>query len=115
MPVGASIFTEHLWFVLTDQDANGKFLAANLTSFELYKDSTVVLSAGHPFITKKSVISYSDAKLFEEAAIDYLLAHGLALRKEPCDPNLLKVIRDGLLASNETPQELQDYLTLQLP
>jgi len=114
MPIGASGRTEHLWFVLTNEDENGKFLAVNLTSFELYKDKTVVLDKGHPFITKKSVINYSDATIFDARKIDEIIQKGFAAKKQSCSVELLREIRDGLLASDESPQETQDYLTLRL-
>jgi len=114
MPLGVPGRIEHLWFALTDPDDNGKFLGANLTGYELYKDTTVVLESGHPFITKKSVIQFSDSKLFEVSNIEFLLSKGYAQKKQPCSSKLLGVIRKGLMDSDDAPQDMQDYLKRRL-
>ena len=104
MPFGLPMMKEHLWFALTDPDSENKFLGVNLTAFELFKDDTVVLDSGHPFIAKKSVIQFSDAKLFLVSDIDWLLKNGNARKKEPCSSELLQTIRAGLLKSDYSPQ-----------
>lgn len=110
LPLGIPKQREHLWFVLTDPDSSNQFLAVNLTHYEVFKDQTVVLSAGHPFITKRSLIEYPAAQLMSVDAINQALACGMAVMKEPCPLPLLKTIREGFLKSEEPPQEMQDYL-----
>ncbi|OIO11235.1 MAG: hypothetical protein AUJ52_02315 [Elusimicrobia bacterium CG1_02_63_36] len=110
MPLGLPDRKEHLWFVLTDPDLEKNFLAVNLTSFELFKDDTVVLTAGHPFISKKSVIQYSDARLFKTTDLDWMIDAAYAQAREACSPELLKRIREGLIISDHAPQEMQEYL-----
>ena len=103
-----------MWFALTDPDLENKFLGVNLTSFELFKDKTVVLDSGHPFIVKKSVMQFSDAKLFLVSNIDWLIENRHALKKEPCSIELLEIIRSGLLKSDHSPQDMQEYLKRRL-
>lgn len=110
MPLGLPGTKEHLWFVLTDPDSENQFLAVNLTAFELFKDSTVVLTGGHPFISKKSVIQYSDARLFSVSDMDMMIRTSRAGQREPCSAELLKRLRDGLFKSDHSPQEMQEYL-----
>ena len=110
MPLGLPGTKAHLWFVLTDPDAANDFLAVNLTSFELFKDDTVTLTSGHPFITKKSVIQYSDARLFKVSDLDWMIAASHAQAKEACSQELLEAIRAGLIRSDFAPQEMQEYL-----
>jgi len=110
MPFGLPGAREHLWFILTNPDPAGNVLGVNLTSFELFKDTTVVLTEGHPFIVKKSVIQYSDAKLFSVVNLEWMENNSYAQRRETCSAELLKAVRDGLMKSDFTPQEMQTYL-----
>jgi hypothetical protein len=114
MPIGVLGMVEHLWIVLTDPDGNGEFLAVNLTGFELYKDATVVLDSGHPFIKKKTVVQYSDAQKFSVSNIDWIIRRGNGMSKEPCSPELLAKVRNGIIDSDDTPQDMQEYLKQRL-
>jgi len=115
MPKNDPRRTAHLWIVLTDPDENGKFLGVNITSYELFKDLTVILTAGeHPFIVKRSVVQYTDARIFTVENMDLLIGRGFAELREECSDALLEKARAGLMKSDHAPQDAQDYLELRL-
>ncbi len=105
----------HLWVILTDPDENGEVLGANLTSHDVFKDTTVTLEAGeHPFIRRKTVVNYPEAKIIHAETLESSVERGYAEQKEPCSPELLKKIRDGVFSSEFTPQEKSKYLKKRL-
>jgi hypothetical protein len=92
---------EHLWIVLTNADAENKAVAVNITTRHSLSETTVVLEDGdHPFVKHPSVINYSDAQLIDlkavETAIEKQPRHFVCKAHEPCSPELLKKIQDGM-------------------
>ena len=65
---------EHLWIVLTKPNKDGRAVCVNITSWTFDSDETVILVPGdHPFITKKSVVHYEDARYILLEHVEHLL------------------------------------------
>ena len=72
LPLNSNV-TPHLWVILTDPDENGEVLGVNLTSHDVFKDTTVTLEAGDipsseeelSFITGES--KFSPLRLWSQA------------------------------------------------
>ena len=85
----------HLWVVLTTPSEFGKSVCVNITSYgKAFCDKTVVLEPGeHPFIVKRSVVRYGDARELNMNALEVALHSKLditCVKKEPCSPELLQ-------------------------
>jgi hypothetical protein len=92
---------EHLWIILTNADAEGKAVAVNITTRHSLSETTVILNAGdHPFVKHPSVINYTDAQLIDlkavETAIEKQPRNFVCKSHQPCSPDLLKRIQDGM-------------------
>lgn len=107
---------EHLWIVLTTPSESGKSVCVNITSYRnSFCDTTVVLEPGeHPFIVKRSIVRYGDARELDMNALETALNATLdivCVRKEPCSPELLQKIIQGLFASKHTSKEILSLVT----
>lgn len=101
----------HLWIVLAGPDENGKVLVVNVTSYQARKDTTVTLVAGdHPFVTKKSVINYAEARMAKVSALDIASKNGDIKFQAPVSSKVLETVRVGLLKSGHTPEKMVLYL-----
>ena len=102
---------EHLWIVVTEPDGNPQqVVMVNLTSERAGSDSTVTLSPGdHSFITKKTVVNYSDARLVETGNLIALVALNREAKKDDCNAALLARIQQGMLVSEFTPNKIKSY------
>ncbi len=109
----------HLWIVITESEEMGKAVCVNVSSSSSsFCDETVVLQPGdHPFISKKSVIRYMDAKVLDLKEVDKAIKgcfHFTCVKKEKCEHELLKKIQEGLLESQHTSKHIQDRLRHQI-
>ena len=78
----------------------------NITSLrKSFCDKTVVLDPGeHPFIAKRSVVNYPDAKELDLNTLNSALNQSLdiiCVQKESCSSDLLKKIREGVKACQQ--------------
>ena len=104
----------HLWIILLDPEVSGRTLMVNLTSRkpQLNQDLTVILQVGeHPYLTQESIVNYGDARCVETHLVEQSFSIGLGVPNDPCSPELLRKIRDGLLSSELTPKEMVTYYT----
>lgn len=102
---------KHLWFVLTDPDPKTKkAVVVMLVTARSYTDKTVVLNPGaHPFITRESNVAYGMAGFVPLSRLEARLSSGSAKLKADMSPMLLKQVRDGLLASTRTTNDVKAY------
>ena len=103
--------------IVTEVDPATKLaICVNVTSKQSHSDTTLVLVPGdHRFIKHDSVIMYADAREMRIDLVEQALS--IALGKptnqfvcqahDPCTPALLERIRQGLLASKQTPKGIK--------
>ena len=93
----------HLYFVLSELTSSNEVVAVMLVTARSYTDPTLELDVGaHPFIERKSAVTYSTANFYRERA---LLHHG-TLKSDMTD-SLLKEVRLGLLRSPYTVRRIR--------
>jgi hypothetical protein len=79
-----------------------------------YDLSCEIQPGAHPFVTGPTVVDYAAGRKFDQHTWNAALnTPGTGLR-EPVTPELLLRIQQGALASNQTPQELQDMIRVTL-
>jgi hypothetical protein len=102
---------KHLWFVLTDADpVTGKLVVVMLVTSRPHTDKTVVLRPGdHPFIRHESNVAYGSADFIPLSRLQSRLRSGSAKMRSDMSTELLKAVRDGLIASSRTPRYIKDY------
>lgn len=107
--------TEHLWIVVTDPEPDTSFaVCVNITTKQSYSETTVILRPGmHPFIKHDSVVYYSDAQILTlnkvQQALDARMTGVVCEPREPCSRAVLEMIRQGILSSKMTPNNVKDY------
>lgn len=104
---------EHLWVIVAEIDTTANTaICVNVTSRRGHSDTTCILKAGdHRFVDHDSVINYSDAR---EMPLD-LVEQALLVRTtqfvcklhDPCKPEVLARIQQGLLDSKQTPKGIK--------
>lgn len=101
----------HLWVVLTEPHGEPpEVVMTNLTSFRGDGDPTVILDPDdHPFVRHKTSINYSDSRISKVDEICMGLKKEIVLRHQSFRTNVLKRIKQGLLESQETPQNIKNY------
>jgi hypothetical protein len=109
-PLNCPNTIDHLWAIISDPDANGSFAAANLTDFENNAgDTNCIIEVGeHPYVTKRSVIKYGDARLFTEVKLQQAEAGRLLVKRQPLSGVLLAKIQNGALTSDDTPPQVSE-------
>jgi hypothetical protein len=61
---------QHWYFVLAGPSPEGEFLAVNFTGFSQYKDGECVVEVGdHPFVTKKTIVKYDSAEVWQTSKL----------------------------------------------
>jgi hypothetical protein len=103
---------EHLWVIITDPDAEGKAVGVNITSLRSYSETTLVLDKGdHRFITHPSVVNYGLAQILDiravHTAIEKKPKYFVCKSHDPCSPELLKKVQDGMLRSKQAPKDIK--------
>jgi hypothetical protein len=101
----------HFWIVLTEpQPPEFQCVIVNVTRQQQKSDNTVVLRSGdHPFITRDTVIRYSDALIVDARVLDGFLKTRAAKPRDPCSPELLKRILGGAIASAFSPKKIVEF------
>lgn len=111
IPAPGSDLTPHLWIIVTEpvQDTH-LCVIVNVTTLRNSQDRTVTLSVGdHPFIRHQSSVRYSDGRFADVRRLRADLAAGTAARRDPCTPQLLRLVQDGIIASPYTPKKIVNY------
>ncbi|MCU1241977.1 MAG: hypothetical protein JWO71_2703 [Candidatus Acidoferrum typicum] len=108
---GISTRTPHLWIVVSDPSAQDTtVIVVSVTTLRGGVDQTVILKKGdHPFIQWESVIFYADARLVDANDLDAKLKAGHVVARDACAKKTLDLVRQGILASDMTPQKVQRF------
>lgn len=103
---------KHLRVVISDPAVFPEtVLFVNFTSYDPHEDQTVVLGIGdHPFITNRTCVSYSRARIATDAQLEWLKAAGRIVLHDPVSPELLQRLREGAATSNRAKTEHQELL-----
>lgn len=111
----SGVQSKHLFIVLTPPDGiPPKIVLVNISTRQARSDTTTIVLAGeHPFLTnQESIIRYDQAEIVDANT----LINAVNTKNEYChrvdiSDNLHERICNGLLQSDETPQEVIDYCT----
>lgn len=99
----------HLWIVITPAN-EGEVVTVCLVTALKRSERLVVLNKGdHPFVQHESVIAYRHSRIRAVGDIEELLNYGMAKRRDPITPDLLKRIQAGLVDSDFTPNGVRKY------
>ena len=94
---------------MTDSDADGNLVIANVTSQEQWKDQSCVLDIGdHPYIRKESVINYAEALLANENLINEGMRKRYMQADVPVSHEVLAKVQAGALASPHTEAKVKN-------
>lgn len=105
--------TEHLWIIVAEIDAaSGKAVCVNVTTEQYDSDKSCQLNRGdHSFVSHPSVIYYKDARELDLKLVETAITSGIkkfvCKSHDPCSPELLKRVQQGLIASRETPKGIK--------
>lgn len=106
---------EHLWIILTEPDPRTREAACvNISTLRDSSEKTVILRVGdHKFVRHDSVIFYADARILDLSKVEELLnkPQGLFVCSihDPCSPDLLKKVQEGLLKSRRVKKEIKEF------
>ena len=105
----------HLWAVITPA-SEGEVVTVCVVTAHWKSERLVVLGHGdHPFIKHESVVAYHFSKIRTIDDIEELLVRGMARKREPLAPALLKRIQVGLLDSDFTPNQVRSFFREVMP
>ena len=89
-------------------------VCVNVTSWRFDCDERVILMPGdHPFVNKRSIVHYEDARFISLARVEQLIA--TRTNQFVCEMNycctyaLMDRLRRGLLESKRTPNVIKEY------
>ncbi len=107
----ARIEGQHPHFVVCDPAEDGQVVVANLTAWSANKDQSCILEAGDErIVTKRSIVSYRDAKLVPNAFLDSRAASGEIIPRDPISQATLEKILLGFSTTRRTPLEVVERL-----
>jgi len=111
LPAPGGPIKPHLWFLITEPDAASfQCVIVNVTTLRSHCDRTLILQKGeHPFIRQPSAVSFADARIVDAREIEAGLRAGNMVPREPCSPDLLRLIQEATLASPHTPNKVVAY------
>ena len=101
---------DHLWVIFAK---NGNEVAiVNFNTFRRGADETVILDQGdHPFIRRKTTVTYSDSMIVESNLLHKLEETGKMLVPHAfCSTELLEMIQDGAVESEFTPLKILRFM-----
>jgi len=103
---------EHLYFIISDPNEDGRVLLVNLTTYQPGKDKTCILNEGeHPFINHKSTIEYSEVLEPKIADLEKAIDSGIARTHAIASDVLLEKIQDGAKSSPALPKKYRSYFS----
>ena len=96
---------EHLYIVISNcNDNTGRVVIVNFSTWNEQSDNSCVLNDGdHPFISRKSCVSYENAKLKLVSRIKALVDDGTITPHDPVDRDTMLRILDGAEKSRRLP------------
>ena len=111
IPAPGSGQVSHLWIIATRPcPTTHRCVIVNITTLRNDQDQTVTLVRGdHPFVNHQSTIRYSDAQIADVRSLRRDLAAGVLVPHQPCSPEILKLVQDGVFASPYTPKKIQNF------
>lgn len=102
----------HVWFVLTNPDADGKILIAMLRTHRVHTDHTTILAPGEYAFgdNVEGCIDYSETQLVPTEKLAARIRNGTARTYPSLSPELLVRAQAGLLVSGHVPNWVVTYL-----
>ena len=104
----------HLWIVLSTENADGRIAMANLTTYRLgridHQDCLLVRPGEHPYIQHDSCIRLQEAKLTRLAEPEDARLRGRLPQHEPCSTELLLRIQKSMLIAEPVSDEIKDAI-----
>ena len=98
-----------MWMVAYSEDRT--IIVFNMTTYKPNCDESCVIEPGeHRYITRKSIIAYQYGRLLGPTATDALEKQGVYKQHDPISVELLLKIRQGAVASKQTPENLKKVL-----
>jgi hypothetical protein len=103
---------DHLWLVLSDtQKYPEQVVIVNLTTYAPEKDGACIVEAGeHPWVRRKSCVSYYHAKVVTLTMLLKWKDQGLIVLQDPLSSGLLGRMRQRSGDSTTLPSEKVDIL-----
>jgi len=104
-------YKAHLWIVLTEPDRpHGECLAVHFSTLRNQVDQTVIVQRGdHSFVNRPSYVCYRRIRIVRTAVLETWVEDGRAEIRERVTERLLKLIQDGILASEWTPYKVRSF------
>ena len=111
MPAPGGRAIPHLWIAVTEpQPPSFRVVIVSVTTLRSGADQTVIIGKGeHPFIRHPSVVCFADSRIVDARDIEAQMTAGTVVRHSPCSLDLLRLIQDGLLASQLTPAKVATF------
>ena len=104
----------HLWMIFSDATADERVAVSNFTTHSpgsrpmTCDEHCVIVQAGeHPYLVRESCI-WQEARLHPLREITRVVERGLAERRQPLSPALLRRVQRGALDSPRTPDDAKD-------
>lgn len=104
---------DHCWVVISDPEQSDTLVVVSFTTCRgtSREDLSCVVESGeHPFVRHKTYVAYGRGQSVSNRDLEKKLAAGQIQLLDPVALALLRRIRDGAMASDETPFKLQRIL-----
>jgi len=105
----------HLWFVLTDPDLSKVVIVSVVTPRPHTDKTTTLRPKDHHFLQHDSNVDYGGAKFFPVSKLQSAIEDGRCLLQPDMDPELLRLVRRGLLMSPRTVHAIADFCSRVFP
>lgn len=103
--------TGHLHIIITKPNEKGEVVTVSATTERKYSETLVTLKEGdHPRITHASVIGFAYSKIRTIQDLEALIKSYDCKKKAPMEEKILERCRKGALESDNTPNEVRDFL-----
>lgn len=101
----------HLHIIITKPNVKGEVVTVSVTTQRKYSETLVALDVGdHPRITRPSVIAFAYSKIRTIARLEEMIQSYDCKKKAPMDEAILDRCRKGALESDNTPNEVRNFL-----
>lgn len=111
--------TPHIYVILTEADADGMVVCANITSDDSAdKDALLVEKHEYTELKYSSVVSYRRTRRFPLQAIEDGInksKHKTIIQRQSCSGALLRKLRKGLLKSRRVEETIQTHCRKEWP
>ncbi|HEY8666083.1 MAG TPA: hypothetical protein VIL86_05435 [Tepidisphaeraceae bacterium] len=98
---------DHLWMIISDPAVDPqKVVILKFVSWqERYEQTCIVRAGEHPFVKHDTCVSFSSARITEDANLQSLQSTGRLVMKQPLSAALLGRIRAAVMDSDGIPAE----------